>query len=106
MPPTGTKWRAVKLSLMALRKSRGLTQAALSRRTGLARSYLAKLERGHSRNPSMTTIERIAEGLDLAVVDILQATASRGRKRMLKSGWDQAFAAGASAAINLTMKDL
>src|SRR2546428_6228594 len=92
--------------LASLRASRALTQAALARTTGLARSYLAKLERGHSRNPSMATVEKIASGLNVPVFEVIQATASRGRKRMLNSGWDQGFAAGASAAINLTLKDL
>lgn len=47
-----------------LRKRRALTQAELARRAGLSWIYVAKLEAGHRRSPSLPTLERIARALD------------------------------------------
>jgi transcriptional regulator with XRE-family HTH domain len=94
------------MRLKDLRQSRGMTQAALATKANVARGYLAKLERGHSSNPSKDTLEKIADALDVTVGEVLQATASRDRRSLVKSAFDLGFEAGASASINLTMKDL
>ena len=45
------------------RERRGLTQAALAERAGLSWIYIAKLEGGDRRAPSLTALERIARAL-------------------------------------------
>jgi transcriptional regulator with XRE-family HTH domain len=49
-----------------VRKQRGLTQAELAEKAGISVNFIGKVERGiHS--PSVTTIERIAEALNVKV---------------------------------------
>lgn len=56
----------------AVRKARmakGLTQEDLAHNSGLDRSYIGGIERGE-RNPTVTVIEKIANGLDITLVDL------------------------------------
>ena len=56
----------------AVRKARtkaGLTQEDLADKSGLDRSYIGGVERGE-RNPTLTVIEKIAEGLGISVADL------------------------------------
>lgn len=46
------------------RKEAGMSLNELSRRSGLAKSYLSELERGVKRHPTMGVLEDIAIGLD------------------------------------------
>jgi len=48
--------------LRALRQQRGLSQGDLERASGLARSYISRVEHGHTV-PSLETLERFAEAL-------------------------------------------
>lgn len=54
-----------------LRERRKLTQEALAARAGMARGYLAKLEAGHSGNPSVAVLRRLAKALRVKVADLL-----------------------------------
>ena len=48
---------------------------------GMAKSYLAKLERGEVENPGLRTLSAIARALDVTVADLLQrAEPERGAK--------------------------
>lgn len=47
-----------------LRKSRGITQEELSKRTGIARPNIARIENG-SYNPTIEMMVRLAQGLDM-----------------------------------------
>ncbi|WP_075322250.1 helix-turn-helix domain-containing protein [Acidithiobacillus albertensis] len=56
----------------AVRKVRtaiGLTQEELADRSGLDRSYIGGVERGE-RNPTLTVIEKIAEGLGVTLAEL------------------------------------
>ncbi|HZS21804.1 MAG TPA: helix-turn-helix transcriptional regulator [Pseudonocardiaceae bacterium] len=55
-----------------LRKERGLSQERLAAAAGIDRAYMGGLERGQ-RNPSLTTIDRIAVALDLSISEVLAA---------------------------------
>lgn len=48
------------------RKKAGLTQNELARRTGISQVNISKMERGHA-NPSLRTLIRIAEGMDMVM---------------------------------------
>ena len=51
-----------------IRQSKGLTQAQLSSKTGLAAPYLSRIENDHLQ-PSFTTLQKIANGLEVNLVD-------------------------------------
>lgn len=55
-----------------LRKERGLSQERLAAAAGIDRAYMGGLERGQ-RNPSLTTVERIAVALDMSISEVLAA---------------------------------
>ncbi|MCM1462150.1 MAG: helix-turn-helix domain-containing protein [Bacteroides sp.] len=55
---------AVIQAMIDARRSTGLTQKELSERTGIAQGDISKLENG-SANPSLRTLQRLAEGLDM-----------------------------------------
>lgn len=56
----------------AVRKARAaaaLTQEELADRSGLDRSYIGGVERGE-RNPTLSVIEKIAEGLGVTLAEL------------------------------------
>ncbi|MGE5281091.1 MAG: helix-turn-helix domain-containing protein [Chloroflexota bacterium] len=58
--------RAVK----ALREKRGLTQEALSLRSGLHQRWISNVETG-KRNPSYASLRRLADGLGVSASELL-----------------------------------
>lgn len=52
-----------------VRTAAGLTQEELADRSGLDRSYIGGVERGE-RNPTLTVIEKIAEGLGVTLAEL------------------------------------
>jgi transcriptional regulator with XRE-family HTH domain len=56
---------------MQIRTQKGLTQQEISRRTGLAGSYLSRIENRHLE-PRPTTLRRIAEALGVPVSEFFQ----------------------------------
>ncbi|OBK20812.1 DNA-binding protein [Mycobacterium asiaticum] len=52
--------------LRAVRRQRGLTLERLAEQTGLTKSYLSKIERGHS-TPSIAVAIKVARALDVDV---------------------------------------
>lgn len=57
--------------LRELRKAHGLSQEALADEAGLHRTYIGGVERGE-RNPTLTTLKRIADALDLSLDNLLK----------------------------------
>lgn len=53
-----------------LRKRRKLTQAALAKKSGLSRGYLARLETAR-QDPALTTLEALAKALGVKVSRLL-----------------------------------
>ena len=56
--------------LRTLRRQRGLSQEALADATDLSRPYISQLERS-LKSPSLRTLARLAEALDVSVSEIL-----------------------------------
>ncbi len=54
-------------------KRRGaMTQEELAQRAKLSRGYLATLEAGHRKNPSVAVLRRIARALGVPVTKLLE----------------------------------
>jgi transcriptional regulator with XRE-family HTH domain len=60
------------------RAAAGLTQEELADRAGLDRSYIGGVERGE-RNPTLSVIEKIAEGLGVTLAELFSYSAKGPR---------------------------
>ena len=58
----------------------GMTQADLAKKAGINRSYLASLESESQSNTSLRTIEKLADALEVNVVDLLNSHSERANK--------------------------
>jgi transcriptional regulator with XRE-family HTH domain len=47
------------------------TQEALAKRAKVSRSYLAAIEPGHKRNPSLVVLQKLAKALGMPVAKLL-----------------------------------
>jgi transcriptional regulator with XRE-family HTH domain len=56
--------------LKQLRELKGLSQSKIEERTGLLRSYISRVENGHTA-PSVETLEKFARALDLPLYQLL-----------------------------------
>jgi len=52
------------------RESRGLTRSALSDLSGVPESTISKIELGTTRNPTMSTLSKLARALGCRVDDL------------------------------------
>jgi transcriptional regulator with XRE-family HTH domain len=59
------------MAIRHARAARHLSQEELGLRTGIHRNYIGGIERGE-RSPSLVTVARLAEGLGLAVWELLR----------------------------------
>lgn len=57
---------ALSLALVAHRTANGLTQTALGRRLGMPQAQVSRMEAG-DHTPSLDTLQRVADALDLAI---------------------------------------
>jgi transcriptional regulator with XRE-family HTH domain len=62
------------LRIRSLRKRQGLTQEEMADKCGLHWTYIGGLERGE-RNPTLTTMQKVAEGLGVGLTELLSAKA-------------------------------
>lgn len=58
--------------LKRLREKKGLTMQQLADRAGVTDAYIAMLETGKRKNPSLATLRRIAKALKVNVGDLLK----------------------------------
>lgn len=54
-------------AIISAREETGMTQKELAEKTGIAQGDISRLENGYS-NPSLKTLQRIAEGLGKSLV--------------------------------------
>ena len=57
--------------LTILRTAKGLTQEQLRKRAKISRGYLADLEAGHRKNPSVAVLRQLAKALGVPVTELL-----------------------------------
>ena len=58
--------------LKACREKKGMTQVQLAKRAKVTQAYVAMLETGAKKNPSLVTLKRIAKALKVDVGDLLE----------------------------------
>lgn len=58
--------------LRELRERADLTQEELAKRAKVARGYVAALEAGHKKNPSVDMLKRLAKALGVPVTELLE----------------------------------
>jgi transcriptional regulator with XRE-family HTH domain len=69
--------------LADLRKRRGLSQAALARRSGVSQPMIAQIESGKLNNLTLKTLARTARALDANLkIDLVPRPTSGGRRRI------------------------
>lgn len=59
------------IQLKRLRTERGWSQAALSKRSGLAKEYIARLELGQ-HDPSFSTLVKLAKAMKVTVAELVR----------------------------------
>jgi transcriptional regulator with XRE-family HTH domain len=57
--------------LRELRAERSLTQEELAKRAKVTRAYIAVLETGHKKNPSLEVLKRLAKALGVPVTELV-----------------------------------
>ena len=57
--------------LKTLRERRGMTQEQLAEKSGVSRTYLARLETGR-QDPTLSTLEKLATALKVDVAKLLK----------------------------------
>jgi len=75
----GVKPSQVASRLRGLREARGWTQSELADRASLGEKYYQNLEAGRRRNPSLETLNKLAEALEVPVLALLYAPEEIGR---------------------------
>ena len=59
------------MMIKRLRERKGLSQRALARRVKVSDAYIAMLETGERKNPSLTILKRLAKALDVRLTELL-----------------------------------
>ena len=55
-------------AIRRIRQTKGLSQGEMQKRTGILRSYLSRVENGHTV-PSLETLAKIAEAMEITLAD-------------------------------------
>ena len=84
--------------LRLAREARGLTREQLAKRCGLSLATIKKLEGGHAFHPRLETMVRLADGLNVTLIDLVRCVDPR------LSGAERAEAGGTQPGMrpNLT----
>ncbi|MGY3524885.1 transcriptional regulator, XRE family with cupin sensor [Pseudomonas sp. LAMO17WK12:I10] len=69
-----------------LRHAAELSQSALAEKSGVSRRMLVAIEAGE-KNVSLSTLDRVAEALDVAFSDLIQAPDARDPSRINELAW-------------------
>jgi transcriptional regulator with XRE-family HTH domain len=64
--------RKIGTTVKTLRAQRGLTQVELAKRAKVGQAYIAMLERGARKNPSLPVLKRLARALGVPVGELLE----------------------------------
>jgi transcriptional regulator with XRE-family HTH domain len=59
-------------TLRQLREAKGLSQEKLARLADVANNTIIKIEAGKNQNPTLDTLKKISEALDVSVDDLIK----------------------------------
>ncbi|MGE8064875.1 helix-turn-helix domain-containing protein [Pseudomonas sp. NPDC089569] len=76
----------VSQNVRRLRHAADMSQTALAEKSGVSRRMLVAIEAGE-KNVSLTTLDRVAEALDVAFSDLIQAPDVRDHSRINELAW-------------------
>ncbi|TDV67881.1 helix-turn-helix domain-containing protein [Pseudomonas sp. LP_7_YM] len=76
----------VSLNVRRLRHAANLSQTALAEKSGVSRRMLVAIEAGE-KNVSLATLDRVAEALDVAFSDLIQAPEEPDPSRINEIAW-------------------
>jgi transcriptional regulator with XRE-family HTH domain len=71
MPAYAISLTTLRQRIRELRQARGYTQEQLAHRAGLGEKYLQNLEAGRRANPSMDVLNKVAEALEVHMLELL-----------------------------------
>jgi transcriptional regulator with XRE-family HTH domain len=77
----------VSQNVRRLRHAAQLSQTALAEKSDVSRRMLVAIEAGE-KNVSLTTLDRVAEALDVAFSDLIQAPDARDPSRINELAWE------------------
>ncbi|OLF54794.1 helix-turn-helix domain-containing protein [Pseudomonas chlororaphis] len=80
----------VSQNVRRLRHAAELSQSALAEKSGVSRRMLVAIEAGE-KNVSLSTLDRVAEALDVAFSDLIQAPDARDPSRINELAWAGLF---------------
>ncbi|RMM51200.1 hypothetical protein ALQ77_02834 [Pseudomonas corrugata] len=84
--PRASVLQHVSQNVRRLRHAAQLSQTALAQLSGVSRRMLVAIEAGE-KNVSLTTLDRVAEALDVAFSDLIQAPDARDPSRINELAW-------------------
>lgn len=76
----------VSQNIRRLRHAAQLSQSALAQKSGVSRRMLVAIEAGE-KNVSLSTLDRVAEALDVAFSDLIQAPDAQDPSRINEVAW-------------------
>ena len=76
----------VSLNVRRLRQAADMSQSLLAERSGVSRRMLVAIEAGE-KNVSLATLDRVAEALNVAFSDLIQAPELRDHSRINELAW-------------------
>jgi transcriptional regulator with XRE-family HTH domain len=72
MPPIDPPDQKLASAIRALRDAQGTTQEDVAYAAGMTTSSYSRIERGLT-NPAWTTVQRVADGLGITIVELAKA---------------------------------
>ncbi len=60
------------MRLKQLRTARGITQAGLAKRAGVTQGFIAQLEGGLKKGPSLATLRKLAKALKCRIGELVE----------------------------------
>ena len=85
-PQRASVLQHVSQNVRRLRHAAELSQTALSEKSGVSRRMLVAIEAGE-KNVSLSTLDRVAEALDVAFSDLIQAPDAADHSRINELAW-------------------
>lgn len=63
--------RRLCMMVQALRAKNGMSQRELARKAGVSDAYIAHLETGQRKNPSLAVLKRLAKALKVPLIELV-----------------------------------